>query len=332
MKFIDEAVIDVKGGRGGHGCRAFRREAHVPLGGPSGGNGGRGGDIVLVGDAGLTTLIELHYARSWRADNGGNGKGKDMYGRGAHSVRIRVPAGTVVKDAATGEALADITAHGEEFVAARGGRGGRGNLAFKTARRTAPDWAEEGKPGEERRLLLELQLIADVGLVGFPNAGKSTLIRKVSAATPKVADYPFTTLVPSLGVVRLDAERSFVLADIPGIIRGASQGAGLGLRFLRHIERTRALCILLAPDAYGSGGAMADHDALCEELETYAPHLAARPRVVVLNKTDIANVKKAAPALARRFKKRGIALHAISALTGEGVKELMGALHGMLKT
>jgi len=326
MKFIDEVTIEVTAGRGGHGCMAFRREKFRPRGGPCGGDGGRGGDIVIVGDQGLSTLIELKYSSKWRARSGENGKGKDMYGRGAPSTRIRVPVGTVVTDEGTGEVLADITRHGQEVVAAAGGRGGRGNLSFKSATRTAPDWAEQGKPGEHRRLRLELQLIADVGLAGFPNVGKSSLIRKVSASRPRVADYPFTTLVPNLGVVRLDEIRSLVIADIPGIIEGASQGAGLGLRFLRHIERTRLVCHILDAAPYGGLDPLKGWEILNEELRQYSPRLAKKPQVVVLNKIDLPAVREKAASLARRFKRRGIKLHAISALTGEGVPDLMETL------
>jgi GTP-binding protein len=326
MRFIDEVAIEVTAGRGGHGCMAFRREKFRPRGGPCGGDGGRGGDIVIVGDQGLSTLIELKYSSKWRARSGENGKGKDMYGKGAPSTRIRVPVGTVVTDEGTGEVLADITRHGQEVVAAAGGRGGRGNLSFKSATRTAPDWAEQGKPGEHRRLRLELQLIADVGLAGFPNVGKSSLIRKVSASRPRVADYPFTTLVPNLGVVRLDEIRSFVIADIPGIIEGASQGAGLGLRFLRHIERTRLVCHILDAAPYGGLDPLKGWEVLNEELRQYSPRLAKKPQVVVLNKIDLPQVREKAASLARRFKRRGIKLHAVSALTGEGVPDLMEIL------
>jgi GTP-binding protein len=326
MKFIDEVTIEVTAGRGGHGCMAFRREKFRPMGGPCGGDGGRGGDIVIVGDQGLSTLIELKFSSRWRARSGGNGKGKDMFGKGAPPTRIRVPVGTIVTDEATGEALADITRHGQEVVAATGGRGGRGNLSFKSATRTAPDWAEEGKPGEHRRLRLELQLIADVGLAGFPNVGKSSLIRKVSASRPRVADYPFTTLVPNLGVVRLDEVRSFVIADIPGIIEGASRGAGLGLRFLRHIERTRLVCHVLDAAPYGGLDPLKGWEILNEELRQHSPTLAKKPQVVVLNKIDLPEVREKAASLARRFKRRGIKLHAISALTGEGVPDLMETL------
>jgi GTP-binding protein len=326
MQFIDEVVIEVTAGRGGDGCAAFRREKFRPMGGPCGGDGGRGGDIILVGDSGLSTLIELKYSPKWRARRGENGKGKDMFGKNAPATRVRVPLGTRVKDADSGLELADIREHGQEFTAARGGRGGRGNLSFKTSRRTAPDWAEEGKRGEHRRLLLELMLIADVGLAGFPNAGKSTLIRRVSAARPKVADYPFTTLVPNLGVVRLDENRSFVMADIPGIIEGASGGAGLGLRFLRHIERTRVICHMLDLGPEAGADPLKSFETVCRELESYSKTLSERPRVVVINKIDMAAVRDRIGKIRQRFKRKKITLHAISALTGEGVQELMEIL------
>ncbi|MFH1435698.1 MAG: GTPase ObgE [Pseudomonadota bacterium] len=323
MKFIDEVVIEVKAGRGGNGCVAFRREKFRPLGGPSGGNGGRGGDIILVGNEGLSTLIELKYSPKWRARKGEHGKGKDMYGKNAAATKILVPVGTIVKDMDTGEALADIREHGQAFIAARGGKGGRGNLSFKNARCTAPDWAEEGEEGEQKQLVLELHLIADVGLAGFPNVGKSTLIRKVSAAKPKVADYPFTTLTPNLGVVRLDENRSFVVADIPGIIEGAAGGAGLGLRFLRHIERTKVLCHMVTLDAYAGREPEKDYDALNRELGSYSEKLAARTQIVVLNKVDLQDVKGSLGRLKKKFEAKGIELHAVSALTGQGMDALM---------
>jgi len=331
MQFIDEVVIEVTAGPGGNGCMAFRREKFRPMGGPCGGDGGRGGDIILVGDRGLSTLIELKYSPKWRARRGENGKGKDMFGRNAPATRIRVPLGTRVKDADSGRELADLRAHGQEFTAAKGGRGGRGNLSFKTSRRTAPDWAEEGKPGEHRRLLLELMLIADVGLAGFPNAGKSTLIRKVSAARPKVADYPFTTIVPNLGVVRLDENRSFVVADIPGIIEGASSGAGLGLRFLRHVERTRVICHLIDLGPLAEADPVKGFETINRELESYSKALAERPQVVVLNKIDLAAVRDKVNRIRQRFRRKKIKLHAISALTGEGVPELMEELWKALR-
>ncbi len=323
MKFIDEVVIEVSAGRGGNGCVAFRREKFRPLGGPSGGNGGRGGDIILEGNEGLSTLIELKYSPKWRARKGENGKGKDMYGKNAVSTKILVPVGTIVKEEDTGDVLADIREHGQTFIAAHGGKGGRGNLSYKSARLTAPNWADEGEEGEQKTLVLELHLIADVGLAGFPNVGKSTLIRKVSAAKPKVADYPFTTLTPNLGVVRLDEDRSFVVADIPGIIEGAAGGAGLGLRFLRHIERTKVLCHMVTLDAYAGREPEKDYDALNRELGKYSEKLAARTQIVVLNKVDLQDVRGSLGRTKKEFEAKGIELHVISALTGLGVDALM---------
>lgn len=323
MQFIDEVVIEVKAGRGGSGCVAFRREKFKPWGGPCGGNGGKGGDIVIVGDEGLSTLIELHYSSKWRARNGEHGKGKDMFGRSAPPTIIRVPVGTIIKDEQTGEILADIVKHGQEFIAAKGGRGGRGNLSFKSNKCPAPDFAEKGEEGEERRLRLELKLIADVGIVGFPNAGKSTLLGKVSAAKPRVADYPFTTLVPNLGVVRLDETRSFVIADMPGIIDGAAEGAGLGHRFLRHIERTKIICLLLAIGAPENRNLMKTYKILVSELEKYSPALAEKPRIVAINKIDIEGSSKIISKAKRDFEKTGIEIYPISALTGKNVKMLM---------
>ena len=284
--FYDRTKIYVKAGNGGNGAVSFRREKYVPLGGPDGGDGGRGGDIILVADEGLRTLVDFRYKRHYKGDRGEHGQGKDRHGKSAEDLILRVPVGTIVKDAETGEILADFTKHGQREVVAKGGRGGRGNARFISNTNKAPTVAERGEPGEERWLLLELKLLADVGLVGFPNVGKSTLISKVSAARPKIADYPFTTLVPNLGVVRVE-EESFVMADIPGIIEGAHTGAGLGLEFLRHVERTRLLLHVL--DISGSEGRdpVQDFEIINRELREYSPALAERPMLVVPNKIDL---------------------------------------------
>lgn len=328
MRFIDEATIHVKAGDGGNGCIAFRREAHVPHGGPSGGDGGRGGNVVFVADRQLSTLMDFHYMRHYKAQRGEDGRNKDQYGKSGEDLELRVPAGTQVLDAETGELVADLTEDGTRLVAARGGEGGLGNIHFKTAWNQAPRQATEGTPGEERTLRLELKLLADVGLLGFPSVGKSTLISRVSKARPKIADYPFTTLVPNLGVVRLDSERTFVIADIPGLIEGAAEGAGLGHQFLRHVERTKVLLhILEASELTGPDrDPMRDFDTLNRELERYSPEMMNRPQVVVLNKADLTDTRERLPELKAEFAARGIELHAMSAVSGEGVRPILELL------
>jgi GTP-binding protein len=282
--FLDHAVIQVKAGDGGAGEVSFRRETGVPHGGPNGGDGGHGGDVVVRGDAQLTTLMDFRYRQHYRAPNGDRGQGYDRTGRSGEPLVLRVPLGTVVNDADTGDFIAEVLEDGEEQVILRGGRGGRGNARFATATNQAPRRADPGEPGEERRISLELKLIADVGLVGEPNAGKSTFLSAVSAATPKIADYPFTTLTPNLGVVQLSDHRTFVLADIPGIIEGAHEGKGLGHQFLRHIERTRTLAILIPADALEP---QEEYDRLMGELREYSHELAAKPHAVVFTKSDM---------------------------------------------
>ncbi len=328
MHFIDEVVIRVRAGDGGKGAVAFRREKFVPLGGPSGGDGGNGGSVVLVVDEGLSTLLDFRYKSEFQAPTGQAGANKDKYGRGGEDVILRVPPGTQVFDQATGALICDLQTNGQRFVAAQGGRGGRGNIHFATSTDRAPRRSEPGTPAEERTIRLELKLLADVGLLGFPNVGKSSLISRISAARPKIADYPFTTLVPNLGTVGLSDERSFVVADIPGLIEGAHAGAGLGDRFLRHLERTRLLVHLLDPSA-GEGTdrtPLRDFDATNKELALYDPQLAARPQIVAINKIDLPDVRKKLATIARPFKRRGIELHAISAATGEGVGALLEAI------
>ena len=318
--FFDEAKIYVKAGDGGNGVVAFRREAHVPRGGPSGGNGGKGGDVYLVADPQINTLLAFSKQVHFRAANGEHGRGKNQTGAQGEDLIIRVPVGTVAYDAASGEMLADLTAADQRALLARGGRGGRGNRAFRSPTNQAPRIAENGEPGEERWIRLELKLIADVGIVGVPNAGKSTLLARVSAARPKIADYPFTTLEPNLWVVVV-GDRDLVLADIPGLIEGAHAGAGLGHAFLRHIERTRVLIHLLnglSPDPVG------DYEAINQELELFSPALAAKPQVVAFNKMDLPDVRDRWPEMARALRARGVAEPlAISALSGEGVEVLL---------
>ena len=325
MHFVDEATIRVKAGAGGKGAIAFRREKFVPKGGPSGGDGGAGASVILVVDEGLSTLLDFRYRHEFAAPSGDSGANKDRYGRGGEDVVLRVPPGTQVFDDATGALIGDLRAHGERLIVAQGGKGGRGNIHFATSTDRAPRKAEPGTPGEERTVRLELKLLADVGLLGFPNVGKSSLIARISAARPKIADYPFTTLVPNLGTVGLSGERSFVVADIPGLIEGAHAGAGLGDRFLRHLDRTRLLVHLL--DATQTGRTpLRDYEAMNQELALYDPGLAARPQLVVLNKIDLPDVRKRAKQIARPFARRGIALHAISAATGEGTAELLESI------
>jgi GTP-binding protein len=318
--FFDEAKIHVKAGKGGDGIVAFRREKGVPFGGPAGGNGGRGGDVQVRANVRLSTLVRFEKQKRFAAEAGRRGGGKDLYGRHGQDVLIEVPVGTVVRDAETGHVLGDLVADGQQICVARGGRPGRGNAAFATATNQAPRISEHGEPGEERWLALELKLIADVGLVGMPNAGKSTLLAAISAARPKIAAYPFTTLQPNLGVVELDYQTSFVAADLPGLIEGASHGAGLGIQFLRHIERTRLLVHML-------DGAAEDplhhYDVINRELSAFSERLMAKPQMVVFNKMDLPEAREAWPSVKSALTRRGIEASSISAATGEGVRELL---------
>ncbi len=331
MHFIDECRLEVHAGDGGDGAIAFRREKHVPFGGPAGGDGGKGGDVVLVADEGLNTLIDLTHVRSVRAEAGHNGAGKDKYGRAGVDKELRVPLGTLVFNDESGARIAELLAHGERFVVARGGRGGRGNKHFATAVERAPRRSEPGEPGEARPLRLELKVMADVGLLGFPNVGKSTFIRAVSRARPLVADYPFTTLTPHLGVVTVGKEadglgHTFVVADIPGLIPGASGGAGLGSQFLRHVERTRLLLHLVTLSDDPSRDPLGDYHALRHELEQHNPELVSRPERVALTKADLPHVREAYPALRDAFAELGVELSLISAATHEGLEPLLWQL------
>ncbi len=322
--FIDRAVISVKAGDGGNGCVSFRREKFVPKGGPDGGDGGDGGDVILVADENLSTLLDFQYRRHYRAQRGSHGEGSQRHGRRGGSLIVPVPVGTLVKDADTGAVLADLVHHGQRAVAARGGRGGRGNARFATPTHRAPRQAEPGRPGEERRVELELRLIADAGLVGFPNTGKSTLLSRVSAARPKIADYPFTTTEPYLGVVGLADGRSFVLADIPGLIEGAHQGAGLGHTFLRHISRTRVLVHLV--DLAAGRDPVSDFQAVNGELWLYDESMKDRPMLVALNKIDDPDARAKVPETGRAIGALGFRVFPISAATGEGVDALVKAI------
>jgi len=287
MKFVDEVRITVQAGDGGNGCASFRREKFIPLGGPDGGDGGRGGSVWLVADEGLNTLVDFRHQRHFKAQRGQNGMGSQMYGRGGEDNAIRVPVGTVVSNIDTDEVIGDLTADGQRLLVAQGGKGGLGNIHFKSSVNRAPRKATPGTPGEMRELKLELRVLADVGLLGFPNAGKSTFIRAVSAATPRVADYPFTTLHPHLGVVRLGPEQGFVIADLPGLIEGAAEGAGLGIQFLRHVARTRLLLHLVDIGSADAGDIATQVRAIEHELAGFDPGLLERPRWLVLNKADM---------------------------------------------
>jgi GTP-binding protein len=287
MKFVDEAQIEVAAGNGGNGCISFRREKFIPFGGPDGGNGGAGGSVYLVADENLNTLVDFRHQRRFKAQRGENGMGRQMTGRNGEPVRVVVPVGTVVINVDTDEVIGDLTEHGQELLVARGGDGGRGNINFKSSTNRAPRRATSGYDGEQRSLKLELKLLADVGLLGFPNAGKSTFIRAVSAATPKVADYPFTTLSPKLGVVSIEPHKSFVIADIPGLIEGAADGAGLGIQFLRHVQRTRLLLHLVDLAPMDGTDPVEQVRAIERELGQFDPELLARPRWLVLNKADL---------------------------------------------
>jgi GTPase len=329
-QFIDEAVVSVSAGAGGDGCVAWRREKFVPRGGPAGGDGGKGGDVVFVADPGLATLRDQKYQPEIRAERGGSGGGNQRTGADGADAVIRVPVGTVVRDpSAPDEAapLADLAQPGERYVAARGGRGGRGNARFATATRQTPDFATPGESGEARRIRLSLKLLADVGLLGLPNAGKSTLLRRISEAKPRVADYPFTTLHPHLGVVQFD-ERRFVVADIPGLIEGASEGVGLGDRFLRHVERTRLLVHLLDGAALldPSRDLVAEYDVIRRELAAYSSELAARREIVLLNKLDLLPERSATAPVVAELERRGCRVLLGSGVTGAGIPELVRAM------
>ncbi len=335
MKFIDEARIEVHSGKGGDGAVSFRREKNVPRGGPDGGDGGSGGSVYAVADRNINTLVEYRFARIHRARDGEQGRGAQCNGKGADDVVLRVPAGTVITNVETGETLADLAEHEQVALLARGGKGGLGNVNFKSSTNRTPRKATPGKPGEHRRLKLELKVLADIGLLGLPNAGKSTFIRAVSAARPKVADYPFTTLHPHLGVVRVGVDRSFVIADIPGLIEGAAEGAGLGHQFLRHLARTRLLLHVIdaAPVEEGADPAR-DAKSIATELKKFDPALYRKPRWLVLNKMDMLPAeerKTAAAKLVRRLRWRGPSF-CISALTGEGCRELSFAVMNFLES
>jgi len=326
MKFVDEATIDIAAGNGGAGCASFRREKFIPFGGPNGGDGGRGGSVYAVADRNINTLIDYRYARRHEAKNGEAGRGSDQFGAAADDIVLRMPVGTIVSDAETGEVLVELLEHGVPVLLAKGGDGGFGNLHFKTSTNRSPRQKTPGWPGEAKKLKLELRVLADVGLLGMPNAGKSTLITAISNARPKIADYPFTTLHPNLGVVRVGPERSFVVADLPGLIEGASEGAGLGHRFLRHLQRTRLLLHIVDMAPFDEGiDPVKQARAIVAELKKYDPKLHAKPRWLVLNKLDMVPTEERAARVAdfvRRFRWKG-PVFAISALAREGLQPMV---------
>lgn len=338
MKFIDEAKILVIAGKGGNGVASFRREKYIPMGGPDGGDGGRGGSIYVIADRNINTLIDYRYTRKFLAQNGESGRGADCYGKGGDDIIMHMPVGTVISDAVTGDVLADLDKDGKKVLLAQGGRGGLGNIHFKSSTNRAPRQCTKGEPGEEKELKLELKVLADVGLLGLPNAGKSTFIRAVSAARPKVADYPFTTLHPNLGVVRVDDNKSFVIADVPGLIEGAADGAGLGIRFLKHLARTRVLLHIvdiapMDPDA----DPVADAIAIVGELEKYSPELASKPRWLILNKLDLLpeeeHQEHVDAFLSAYREKSGFngPVFPIAAISGEGCRPVVYAIQAALE-
>ena len=333
MKFIDEAKIDVVAGDGGNGIASFRREKFIPFGGPDGGDGGRGGSVFAVADRNINTLVDYRFAKLHRARKGEHGRGSDCYGKGADDVHLRMPVGTLIMDVASGEQVTDLIAHGQVALLAKGGKGGLGNIHFKSSTNRSPRQQTDGEQGEERSLKLELKVLADVGLLGMPNAGKSTLITAVSNARPKIADYPFTTLHPNLGVVRVGPERSFVIADIPGLIEGAAEGAGLGHQFLRHLQRTGLLLHIVDLAPFDEAvDPVAEARAIVGELEKYDPALAEKPRWLVLNKLDMIDQSEAKQRVAdfvKRFEWTG-PVFAISALTRAGCEPLIYAIERYL--
>ena len=320
MKFIDEAIITVQSGDGGRGCVSFRREKFIPRGGPDGGDGGKGGDVVFITTSRKRTLYQFRFQKQFKSKNGAHGQGKRKTGKTGQDLVIELPPGTLVTDAETGQIINDLIKSGERLVLAKGGRGGQGNARFKTSTNRSPRFAQPGEPGETKKVKLELKLLADVGIIGLPNAGKSTLITTVSSARPKIGNYPFTTLTPSLGVVETDRGEPFVVADIPGLVKGAHKGTGLGIRFLRHIERTRILVHLVDVSAIDSDDPLHGYDTINKELAKYNQKLAEKPQIVVLNKIDLPDSRKAAKTFQSAAKGKKVTL--ISALTGKGVDDL----------
>ncbi len=330
MSFIDEVKIIASAGNGGSGCVSFRREKFIPLGGPNGGDGGKGGDLIIEVSTRLSTLYDLRLHPHQRAQRGKNGMGSDRHGAGGEDLIMLVPLGTIIKDVETGEVITDLTEPDQRIVFLKGGRGGQGNARFATSTNKAPKFAQPGEPGEERVIRLELKLMADVGLLGFPSVGKSSFITKVSAARPKIADYPFTTLKPHLGVVEYKNYRTFVMADIPGIIEGAHDGAGLGHRFLRHVERTRILLHLLDPCRTHDSNPLDDYETLNRELALFNPELSEKPQIIVINKIDLPDVQALLPEIVPFFEKLGLKVFPVSAATGEGIPVLLDEIARIL--
>jgi GTP-binding protein len=328
VKFIDEAVINVQSGNGGRGCVSFRREKFIPRGGPDGGDGGKGGDVVLLTTSRKRTLYQFRYQRHFKAKNGAHGQGKRKTGKNGQGLIIEIPPGTLITDAETGQTIKDLVETDETLVLAKGGRGGQGNVRFKTSTHRTPRFAQPGEPGETKTFRLELKLLADVGIIGLPNAGKSTLISAVSSARPKIGDYPFTTLSPSLGVVRTDWGEPFVIADIPGLIKGAHKGTGLGIRFLRHIERTKILVHLVDVSTIEINDPLKSYDTVNKELSMYNQQLIEKPQIVVLNKLDLPGAQEMATSFQSALK--GKEVISISALTGKGIEDLTSQIIQLL--
>ncbi len=329
--FVDLAKIYVKAGDGGNGCVAFRREKFVPFGGPAGGNGGKGGDVVLIADEKLQTLMDFKYKKHYKAKRGQHGSGGNKFGKSAEDLILKVPVGTIVKDAESGEIIADLTENGQKVVIAKGGKGGKGNTAFKSPTNQAPTEAEEGEKGEEKWIILELKLLADIGIIGFPNAGKSTLISTISHAKPKIADYPFTTLSPVLGVIQFDIGESVVIADIPGLIEGAAEGQGLGHDFLRHIERTKALIHVIDISDFREREPIEAFEAINKELQNYSPELLKKQQIVVGNKIDMLSNKDEIEDLKKKFEQKGYKFIPVSLITKEGIDELLNEIRNIAK-
>lgn len=328
MKFIDEAMITVQSGNGGKGCVSFRREKFIQRGGPDGGDGGKGGDIILITTSRKRTLYHFKFQKHFKAENGAHGQGKQKTGKNGRNLTIELPPGTLVIDADTGHLIKDLVDTGETFVILKGGRGGQGNTKFKTSTHRTPRFAQPGEPGETRKLKLELKLLADVGIIGLPNVGKSTLIAAISSARPKIANYPFTTLTPSLGVVQTNRAEPFVVADIPGLIKGAHQGTGLGIKFLRHIERTRILIHLIDVSSIDPDDPLQQYRTINQELVMYDEKLVKKPQIVVLNKLDLPGIRKAAEIFQSALKDKKVLL--ISALTGQGLEQLKSQIVHLL--
>ncbi len=326
MKFIDEAKIYIKAGDGGRGCVSFRREKFVPRGGPNGGDGGKGGDIIARAVASCSTLLDLKYRQHHTVKHGGHGEGSNRTGRGSEDMEIVVPVGTLIKDVETGEVLADLALDGQRAIIAKGGIGGKGNAHFTSSTHQAPRFAQDGMPGEERWVYLELKLLADAGLIGLPNVGKSTFLSRVSAARPKIADYPFTTLTPHLGVVAFGSYQSFVLADIPGLIKGAHSGTGMGVQFLRHIERTAVLVHIIDISREDYSSAWTDYETINGELEQFSPALLEKPQIVAINKMDLPVTRERIKKDIDIFKRKGIEVFAFSAATGEGLDAVISSV------